>query len=54
MSEIRQFLATKICLVCGKPASFGFGVRLTEGKLGRWYCADHREDQPKTRESAKK
>ncbi len=30
------------CFVCGQPASFGFGVRLREGKEGRWACAAHR------------
>jgi hypothetical protein len=30
------------CFVCGQPARFGFGVRLLEGKEGRWTCAAHR------------
>jgi hypothetical protein len=30
------------CFVCGQPASFGFGVRLLEGREGRWTCAAHR------------
>ena len=30
------------CFICGQPAPFGFGVRLLEGKEGRWTCAAHR------------
>jgi hypothetical protein len=31
-----------LCAVCGKDASFGHDVRLSEGGLGTWYCAEHR------------
>jgi hypothetical protein len=27
---------------CGKWGSFGYGVSLRNGKLGRWYCSEHR------------
>jgi hypothetical protein len=27
---------------CGAEASFGYGVDLRYGKLGQWYCAEHR------------
>jgi hypothetical protein len=30
------------CFVCGQLASFGFGVRLLEGREGHWTCAAHR------------
>jgi len=30
-----------LCSVCGKRASFGFGVSLRNGVLGTWYCKDH-------------
>jgi hypothetical protein len=30
------------CLVCGQPASFGFGVSVRAGREGRWTCAAHR------------
>lgn len=31
-----------MCVVCGKPAMFGYGVDLLRKVLGRWYCSDHR------------
>jgi hypothetical protein len=30
------------CAECGRLAAFGYGVRLTAGRLGRWYCGQHR------------
>ncbi len=30
------------CRRCGRVAAFGYGVRLRAGKLGRWYCGEHR------------
>ena len=30
---------------CGKEAHFGFGVRLLKGRLGTWYCAEHRLEE---------
>jgi hypothetical protein len=30
------------CAVCGKPAPFGFDVSLLKGKIGTWYCREHR------------
>jgi hypothetical protein len=27
---------------CGEWGSFGVGVSTREGKLGRWYCMEHR------------
>ena len=29
------------CAICGKPAHFGFDVKLLAGKIGRWSCRDH-------------
>jgi len=37
-------LKTHTCLVCGKLASFGFGVKLMHGIEGRWSCFEHRKD----------
>jgi hypothetical protein len=34
--------AERRCVVCGQPASFGFGVSMREGREGRWTCAAHR------------
>ena len=31
---------------CGKCGSFGVGCVLREGKLGKYYCAEHRPDRP--------
>jgi hypothetical protein len=31
------------CAVCGAPAWFGFGVKLLEGRPGRWSCHAHRQ-----------
>jgi hypothetical protein len=30
------------CVECGRFASFGYGVRLRAGQLGRCYCGEHR------------
>jgi hypothetical protein len=30
------------CCVCGAWGSYGFGVNLRSGRLGRWFCAAHR------------
>jgi hypothetical protein len=30
------------CVECGAWGSFGYGVNLRAGRLGRWYCAAHR------------
>jgi hypothetical protein len=30
------------CCRCGRFGAFGYGVRLRAGKLGRWYCGEHR------------
>jgi hypothetical protein len=30
------------CCECGAWAPFGYGVKLREGRAGRWYCAEHK------------
>ena len=30
------------CCECGRFAAFGYSVRLTVGRFGRWYCGEHR------------
>jgi hypothetical protein len=30
------------CEVCGEWGSFGYGVNLRHGRVGRWYCCKHR------------
>jgi hypothetical protein len=30
------------CSVCGAWGSYGFGVNLRGGRMGRWFCATHR------------
>ena len=32
------------CVHCGRFASFGYGVHLSAGRLGRWYCGEHRPE----------
>ena len=32
------------CSVCGRPARFGYEVRLLHGEEGRWFCAAHRPE----------
>jgi hypothetical protein len=36
---------------CGAEAGFGYGVDLRHGKLGTWFCAEHRPDKPTEREN---
>jgi hypothetical protein len=33
------------CYRCGRLAAFGYDVCLRAGRLGRWYCGEHRPDQ---------
>jgi hypothetical protein len=33
------------CTECGAWGSFGYGVSLRAGQLGRWYCAAHRPQE---------
>jgi hypothetical protein len=33
---------THLCAMCGRFGPFGYGVRVRDGQLGRWYCAAHR------------
>lgn len=34
------------CCICGADqAPYGYGVSLLKGRLGKWYCRDHRPDQ---------
>jgi hypothetical protein len=35
------------CVECGRFGAFGCGVHLSTGRLGRWYCGEHR---PQTRQ----
>jgi hypothetical protein len=30
------------CVECGAYGAFGYDVSLRAGRLGRWYCAEHR------------
>ncbi|ACB97295.1 hypothetical protein Bind_3745 (plasmid) [Beijerinckia indica subsp. indica ATCC 9039] len=43
-------LQAHTCLICGKPAHFGFGVSLLHGIEGRWSCFSHREDVKRRKE----
>lgn len=35
-------LLLHFCAECGAWGAFGYGVHLGAGRLGRWYCAEHR------------
>jgi hypothetical protein len=34
------------CVECGRFGPYGYGVRLRAGQLGRWYCREHRPQDP--------
>ena len=36
----RAFL--HFCVECGAFGAFGYGISIRAGRLGRWYCAEHR------------
>ena len=36
------------CCECGRFGAFGYRVRLREGRLGRWYCGEHRPNAART------
>lgn len=38
-----EFMAVRVCRVCGFNAPFGFDVSAKRGRPGRWYCGEHRE-----------
>jgi hypothetical protein len=33
------------CVECGRFGPYGYDVRLRAGRLGRWYCHDHRPQE---------
>jgi hypothetical protein len=44
--EVKHVPMEFFCVVCKKPACFGFGVRLLKGRKGVWYCSKHRPNVP--------
>jgi hypothetical protein len=36
----REFL--HFCVECGRWGAFGYGVNLRAGRVGAWYCGEHR------------
>jgi hypothetical protein len=38
----RTFL--HFCVRCGRFAAFGYGPHLSSGRLGCWYCGEHRPE----------
>src|SRR5262249_14377446 len=34
----------RFCVECGAFGAFGYGVSIRAGRLGRWYCAEHRPE----------
>jgi hypothetical protein len=45
--EEREGVFLHFCAQCGAWGAFGYGVSLRSGRLGRWYCAEHRPRQPR-------
>jgi hypothetical protein len=37
------------CCRCGRFGAFGYGLRVRAGRLGRWYCGEHRPDREQRR-----
>jgi hypothetical protein len=42
------------CVECGRFGSHGRGVQLRAGRLGRWYCREHRPQTPAKESSEQK
>jgi hypothetical protein len=42
----RRFL--HYCDICGEWGAFGYGVFLSRGQLGKWFCGAHRPSQQRT------
>lgn len=40
--QVLDGLFLHFCCQCGRFGAFGHGVRLREGRFGRWYCGEHR------------
>jgi hypothetical protein len=40
--EILDSIFLHFCDECGRFGAFGYGVSLRAGRLGRWYCGEHR------------
>ena len=40
--ESEGHMLLHFCCVCGAWGSYGFGVNLRGGRMGRWFCAAHR------------
>ena len=40
--EFRESGWLHFCVECGRWGGFGCGVDLRSGRLGQWYCAEHR------------
>ena len=43
MEEGRPF--AHYCVTCGRWGAFGYDVDVLKGRLGRWYCNEHRPDR---------
>ena len=45
--EWQRDMLLHFCSVCGAWGSYGFGVNLRAGRMGRWFCAVHRPQRRK-------
>ena len=43
----RDGVFVHFCAVCGAWGAYGYGVNLVGGRMGRWFCADHRPQRRK-------
>ncbi len=42
VQELEGAIVLHFCAECGAWGAFGYGVNLSAGRPGRWYCAEHR------------
>ena len=42
VQELEGAAVLHFCFECGAWGTYGYGINLRAGQLGRWYCAAHR------------
>lgn len=42
VQDLEGAIVLHFCAECGAWGAFGYGVNLSAGRPGRWYCAEHR------------
>lgn len=46
VQELEGAIVLHFCCDCGRWGVYGYDVNLRARRLGRWYCAEHRPQQP--------